>query len=90
MDRDSIFLLPEGAPGTFAKDDSLPPLPLPKLNETLERYFESLKPFGTEDELRKSRKLIDEFLHGDGPKLQALLEKRASERRNWVSSDCFD
>lgn len=84
MDRNSIFVLPEDAPATFDKDDSLPHLPLPKLEETLERYYESLKPFGTKEELKISRKIIDEFKKGEGKKLHALIETKAKETKNWV------
>ncbi|XP_063704438.1 peroxisomal carnitine O-octanoyltransferase [Culicoides brevitarsis] len=84
MDRNSIFVLPEDAPGTFDKDDTLPSLPLPKLEETLERYYESLKPFGTPEELKNSRKVIDDFKNGIGKKLHALVEEKAKKSKNWV------
>lgn len=85
MNRESIYFLPEGAPGTFARDDTLESLPLPKLNDTLERYYRNLLPFGTEQELRDSRKVIEEFKNGIGKKLQEMLEKKAAKERNWVS-----
>lgn len=84
MDRESIFVQPEGLPGTFDKDDSLPPLPLPKLDDTIERYYESLKPFGTSDELKNSRKILDEFKNGLGQKLHKILEEKAKKSKNWV------
>uniref|UniRef100_A0A336MRR1 CSON003723 protein n=1 Tax=Culicoides sonorensis TaxID=179676 RepID=A0A336MRR1_CULSO len=84
MDRNSIFVQPEGAPPTFDKDDSLPPLPLPKLEETLERFFESLKPFGTELELKNTRKLLDDFKNNEGKKLHAFIEEKARKSKNWV------
>lgn len=84
MDRNSIFVLPDDAPATFDKDDTLPPLPLPQLEDTLERYYESLKPFGTPEELKNSRKVIDDFKNGIGRKLHALVEEKAKKSQNWV------
>lgn len=51
----------------------------------MERYYESLKSFGTADELANSRKIIDEFRNGIGKHLHDVLEKRAKTHKNWVS-----
>lgn len=85
MNRDNIFILPENSPKTFSRDESLAPLPLPKLGATLERYYKSLIPFGTKEELINSRKIIEEFRNGIGQKLQAQLEEKAKKEKNWVS-----
>lgn len=50
----------------------------------MERYFESLKPFGTADELKNSRKIIDDFKIGVGKKLHAILVERTKTEKNWV------
>lgn len=71
-------------PGTFDNDDHLPPLPLPSLDETLDRYYQSLLPFGSADQLRRSRALIDEFRTGVGRQLHATLEERSRTERNWL------
>lgn len=85
MNRESIYYLPDGAPSTFARDETLAKLPLPKLDETLERYQRSILPFGTDEELKTSRRIIDDFKNGIGKKLQKLLEEKAVKERNWVS-----
>lgn len=85
MDRNALFILPDDAPRTFDKDETLPALPLPKLEDTMKRYYESLKPFGTEEELKEARRVIDDFVANDGRRLQKLLEKRAATTKNWVS-----
>ncbi|XP_058812658.1 peroxisomal carnitine O-octanoyltransferase [Topomyia yanbarensis] len=86
MNRDTIFHLPEGSKETtFYYDDSLPALPLPKLAHTLKRYFESLKPFGTPEELNNSKRVIEHFRTGVGAKLHAILEEKAKHEKNWVS-----
>lgn len=82
--RDQLFLQSEHQPNTFAKDNLLPNLPLPSLDETLQRYYESLKPFGNAEQLANSRKIIDNFKNGIGKKLHAILLERTKTNRNWV------
>lgn len=84
MRRQHLFVQSDDGPSTFANDDSLPALPLPSLDATLDRYYESLRPFGSADELANSRRIIEEFRTGAGRQLHALVEKRAGEQRNWV------
>jgi hypothetical protein len=86
MNRETFFFLPEGSPSTFEKDESLKKLPLPKLEESLERYYKNLLPFGSEQELESSRKYIEDFKNGIGRKLQKMLEEKASKEKNWVSA----
>jgi carnitine O-octanoyltransferase len=85
MNRELFYYLPKGAPPTFSRDESLEKLPLPKLEDTLERYFRNLLPFGSEDELKDSKRIIDEFKNGIGKKLQKMLEEKAAKEKNWVS-----
>ncbi|XP_035777858.1 peroxisomal carnitine O-octanoyltransferase-like [Anopheles albimanus] len=85
MNRETIYFLEEGSTeSTFCYDENLPRLPLPPLDHTLKRYLESLKPFGTADELENSKKIIETFRVGVGAKLQKLLEQRAVKEKNWV------
>jgi carnitine O-octanoyltransferase len=86
MNRERIFIntKKEDTP-TFSRDESLEKLPLPKLEDTLERYFRNLLPFGSEDELKDSKRIIDEFKNGIGKKLQKMLEEKAAKEKNWVS-----
>lgn len=84
MNRETLFFLPEGAPSTFSRDESLEKLPLPTLEDSLERYYKNLLPFGSEDELKISRKIIEEFKNGVGKKLHKMLEQKALVDKNWV------
>lgn len=79
--------LSQGAadPPTFAEDENRPALPLPRLSDTMDRYYQSLVPFGTKEELARSRQIIERFRAGVGPKLQEILEQRAKVEKNWVS-----
>ena len=81
----SYFYRSDDDPPTFSQDEFLPALPLPKLEDTLDRYYESLKPFGTEEELQQTKITIDKFKDGIGKKLHNILEERARRYKNWVS-----
>lgn len=85
MNRDSIFFLPENGELTFSRDDTLAKLPLPKLEDSLTRYFRAIQPFGSKEELKNSEKIIKDFKNGSGKKLQLLLEQHEQKERNWVS-----
>lgn len=82
--RQMLYVQPAGEPSTFAADAQLPALPLPTLDATLDRYYESLRPFGSAAELRHSHGLIESFRSGAGRQLHGLVEQRAAEQRNWV------
>ncbi|KDE09052.1 hypothetical protein MVLG_00770 [Microbotryum lychnidis-dioicae p1A1 Lamole] len=75
---------------------SLPSLPVPKIEETAQRYLESIKPFhidpnpltSTEptESFRASEKAVAEFVSSPLVKeLQQRLEQRAAERPSWLS-----
>lgn len=89
MDVKSIFHIDDDdkTSKTFKLDEKCPPLPLPKLDDTLDRYYRNLLPFGTETELKNSKKLIEDYRNGLGRKVHKLLEKKATIEKNWVSGD---
>lgn len=85
MAQKSIFIQNEGGPSTFHFDDDLGNLPLPSLDDTLQRYYKSLIPFASdESELKNTEKIINEFKNGSGRKLHALLQEKALKEKNWV------
>lgn len=88
MDRASLFCIdPDNKDETtFGFDELLPSLPLPELQDTMERYYASLVPFGTPEELAQSRKIIEEFKNGIGVKLHAVLKERAANMKNWLGT----
>lgn len=84
MDRASIYFLGKNEQNTYKFDEELPPLPLPELHETMQRYYETLKPFGTEEELNNSKKIIEKFEKEIGGTLHAKLNERSSKMKNWL------
>lgn len=69
---------------TFQYQDSLPPLPVPSLEESLSKYCESVKPFLNEEEYKKTSRIVKDFGNGAGKDLHQKLLERARTRRNWL------
>ena len=69
---------------TFSADDLLPSLPVPNLDDTLNKYLESIKPFVNELEYANSEKIAESFKNGIGQKLHFYLVDRSKKKRNWV------
>jgi len=78
---------PEAVAGslTYKAQSTLPKLPVPKLEDTLVRLKETLKPIAwTEEEFTTASKRIDEFAQGKGPELHQRLLKHAEGRPHWL------
>jgi hypothetical protein len=59
---------------TYGGQSNLPPLPIPSLEETLNKFLKSLEALHEFEEQREAAKrVVLEFLKGDGPRLQHLL-----------------
>eukprot|EP01007_Sphenomonas_quadrangularis_P000046 NODE_101_length_2156_cov_130.728999_g74_i0.p1 GENE.NODE_101_length_2156_cov_130.728999_g74_i0~~NODE_101_length_2156_cov_130.728999_g74_i0.p1 ORF type:complete len:624 (+),score=171.87 NODE_101_length_2156_cov_130.728999_g74_i0:73-1944(+) len=71
---------------TFAHQDKLPPLPVPELNETCDKYIKWVAPILSADEHARTSQLVKEFASpsGVGPKLHAALLEWAKDKRNWL------
>ena len=66
---------------------SLPRLPVPPLQQTMEKYLLSVKPLLTEDEYACTREVVDDFRKpgGIGEALQDKLVSRANKMENWLA-----
>lgn len=74
-------------PGRYlAHQEGLPPLPVPPLQQTLEKYLVALKPLISQEEWTHTQELVEDFrTSGVGERLQKRLEKRATKTENWLS-----
>jgi carnitine O-acetyltransferase len=57
--------------------ENLPRLPVPDLEHTCRRYLAALKELQDPDEHEATKRAVDEFLRGDGPRIQARLKEWA-------------
>jgi len=71
----------------YSSTPVLPSLPVPKLNDTLTKFLETVEPHLSPEALAKTRQKVQRFgaPGGVGEQLQKLLEKRASVTENWLS-----
>ena len=58
---------------TFGSQSELPRLPIPSLDETLNKFLHCLEALQDEDQRKATQQIVLEFMKGDGPKLQQLL-----------------
>ncbi|KAF5336120.1 hypothetical protein D9611_006294 [Ephemerocybe angulata] len=80
---------PEPLPGsqTFAAQSKLPKLPVPKLEDTLIRLKDTLKPIAwSQEEFNAVSKKIDEFGAGKGPELHKRLLKHDEDKKHWLEN----
>ncbi|XP_045164970.2 carnitine O-palmitoyltransferase 2, mitochondrial-like isoform X2 [Mercenaria mercenaria] len=71
---------------------SLPRLPIPKLEQTCERYLASQAVLQTEQEHASTKQLVDEFLKGEGKELHEQLVQRDQQNKHtsYISEPWFD
>ncbi|KAE8740665.1 hypothetical protein FOCC_FOCC013813 [Frankliniella occidentalis] len=81
---EAMRLPSEGTLRTFSVDKKLPPLPLPPLSHTLQRYVDSVKPFVSPSELAKTKDIVQQFENAEGKMLQEKLQAKAATNKNWV------
>lgn len=80
-----VRLLSGFSPGLFSFQHCIPKLPVPSLNDTLERHLISVRPFMSDDSYNNIVKLTEEFKNGVGPKLQRYLILKSLWAPNYVS-----
>ncbi|XP_029444668.1 peroxisomal carnitine O-octanoyltransferase [Rhinatrema bivittatum] len=69
---------------TFQYQNSLPPLPVPALEESLKKYLDAVKPFLNREEYLRTCEIVQKFEHGIGKELQLKLLERAKMKKNWL------
>lgn len=74
----------DGKEKTFKYDESTPALPIPTLEQTMERYLYWAKPHLTSEEYEKTEEIVRKFQLGIGSDLHAKLLAHASNKKNWL------
>uniref|UniRef100_A0A672RLH4 Peroxisomal carnitine O-octanoyltransferase n=1 Tax=Sinocyclocheilus grahami TaxID=75366 RepID=A0A672RLH4_SINGR len=75
---------------TFQYQSSLPPLPVPDLHDSLNKYLHAVKPFASEEEFQATEAIVKRFEEGIGQQLQQKLLRRAKSRSNWLEDWWLD
>ena len=70
----------------WAHQSQLPRLPIPPLEDTCRRYLTALKGLQDESEHEKTKRAVEDFLHGDGPRAQEMLIEYAKNKDRCVTS----
>lgn len=61
------YIDPKTKVHTFHFQDSLPQLPIPKLEDTCHRYLDAQKPLLTPEQYEETKGLVEKFQKRDGP-----------------------
>ncbi|KAK9449894.1 uncharacterized protein V1518DRAFT_414993 [Limtongia smithiae] len=75
---------------TFAGQDKLQKLPIPPLEETIQRYLSVVKPLLSAREFEETQAVAEEFLVKQGPDLQARLKQYSSSRSSYIEQFWYD
>lgn len=73
-----------GAGKTFSRQGELPKLPIPKLQDTANRYLNSLEAIQSSSDHAQTKAAVDRFLQAEGPQLQKQLEEYASTKVSYI------
>ena len=65
--QDLRYIEPKTTVHTFHFQDSLPRLPIPKLEDTCRRYLDAQKPLLTPEQYEDTKQLVDKFQKHEGP-----------------------
>ncbi|KAI9894862.1 MAG: hypothetical protein M1814_000082 [Vezdaea aestivalis] len=75
---------------TFAGQEKLPKLPIPKLEDTTSKYLEALKPLQGAREHEETEAAVEQFLKVDGPYLQDKLKEYATGKSSYIEQFWYD
>ncbi|TCO68298.1 choline/carnitine O-acyltransferase [Marinisporobacter balticus] len=72
---------------TFANQERLPKIQIPKLSDTCDAFMEWVEPLLTKEAFRKTKEVVEEFKRKDGKKLQKQLIDWSEENNlsNWTA-----
>lgn len=65
--------------------DNLPHLPLPRLEDSLQKYLKSVQPLLSADKFKKTSAIVQDFQRGIGAQLHDLLQFKAERSENWLA-----
>ncbi|KAA1478333.1 carnitine acetyl transferase [Dentipellis sp. KUC8613] len=77
-------------PRTFAAQDKLPKLPIPSLEDTCRRYLQALEGLQDPKDHEHTRRAVEQFLIGDGPRIQQKLKDWAEKKDSYIEDFWYE
>lgn len=74
----------------LAHQDKLPKLPIPSLEATCDRYLKALEGLQDPKEHAQTKKVVSEFLNGDGLRIQARLKSWAQNKPSYIEDFWYE
>uniref|UniRef100_H2W9P4 Carn_acyltransf domain-containing protein n=1 Tax=Caenorhabditis japonica TaxID=281687 RepID=H2W9P4_CAEJA len=74
-----------GSHVAIRQTSDLPKLPAPQAGKTLKHFLDFAEALQSKKEFEETKKIVNEFVVKDLPKLQDLLQKRAEALPNWLT-----
>ncbi|KZV79022.1 acyltransferase ChoActase/COT/CPT [Exidia glandulosa HHB12029] len=75
---------------TFSLQHKLPRLPVPPLEDTLKRYLRALRALQDDREHEQSKRVVEEFLAEDGPRVQEMLIEYAKDKDSYIEEFWYE
>ena len=84
--KQHFLLEPGSGHGTFSFDRTLPKLPVPTLEQTLDKYLTSVRPFVSDAEFQRTKEFCEKLKEDpEVQKLQDNLIKRSQDKESWLA-----
>eukprot|EP01104_Vermistella_antarctica_P016221 TRINITY_DN549_c1_g1_i1.p1 TRINITY_DN549_c1_g1~~TRINITY_DN549_c1_g1_i1.p1 ORF type:complete len:711 (-),score=184.05 TRINITY_DN549_c1_g1_i1:7-2139(-) len=71
-------------PKLYEFQNALPPLPVPGLKKTVEKYLDTVRPLLTDAEFGHTQQVAREFIQKEGPSLHSALVSMQKKTVNWL------
>ncbi|KAI0093093.1 acyltransferase ChoActase/COT/CPT [Irpex rosettiformis] len=75
---------------TFAQQNTLPKLPIPPLEDTCSRYLQALEGLQDPRDHEETKKAVEDFLKGDGPRIQQRLLAWAENKASYIEDFWYE
>ncbi|GBE80432.1 Putative mitochondrial carnitine O-acetyltransferase [Sparassis crispa] len=75
---------------TFARQDELPKLPIPPLEDSCRRYLAALEGLQEPREHLETKRAVEAFLRGDGPRIQDRLRAYAKDKASYIEEFWYE
>lgn len=75
---------------TFQNQPKLPRLPIPPLEDTARRYLRALQGLQDPDEHEQTKQAVEDFLNGDGPRIQQKLIEYAADKPSYIEEFWYE